>query len=579
MAGRLRIVVIVGAALAVLAGGTPAAAQETPAVSGTVVQAGTRLPLDGVCVEVVDLGDGSVRSATTDLAGRWRVPVPSGVHVVGFNTCAEPLPGWAAEFWRDAPSPAGAEPVVVGSSQRTGVDASLDRAGTIEGTVVDEATTGPIAEICVLAIGLDTGYFVVGRTEASGAYALTTVRPGRSIVFFFDCRDPGLYVAEIYDGLRPATGEGTEPTELIVREGEVIEGVDAALLLGGAITGTALAAHTGQGAPFVCVAAYPVDSELPSVVSLTGLAPSGTPGGFHLAGVPAGEYHVEVHSALCGDDGYRDQWHGGGSARSFADRVRVDAGAETVLGDTTLELLPTISHACGTSSGTRFPDVDPYGVHTPAIECLAGYGITAGRANGSYGPAAPVRRDQMASFVARTLMAAGVDLPGEPPDAFDDDGTSVHEHAINQLAAIDVVRGSAPRRFDPAATVPRGQMTTFLVRAYEHATGTPLRAGRNHFTDDDGHAHEASINKAATAAFTAGQTPTTFNPARVVTRDQMATFLARLLDRAQRDLYHATFTQPRASAAGATTSTSAAALDPRALVRPWYADLVDTGRS
>jgi hypothetical protein len=130
----------------------------------------------------------------------------------------------------------------------------------------------------------------------------------------------------------------------------------------------------------------------------------------------------------------------------------------------------------------------------------------------------------------------GVDLPVRPADAFGDDEGNVHELAIDQLADLGVVTGVAPGRFDPLGTMTRAQMASFVVRAYETATGNELRVVRDVFTDDGGSVHERSINRAATAGLAVGRTTTTYRTTETVSREQMATFLARLLDRVQRDL-------------------------------------------
>src|SRR3546814_1431003 len=83
------------------------------------------------------------------------------------------------------------------------------------------------------------------------------------------------------------------------------------------------------------------------------------------------------------------------------------------------------------------------------------------------GPGMPVTRAQMASFIARLIEAAGGELPEDPPEAFDDDEGSVHEHSIDRLAAVGIVEGRSGRTFEPSAMVTRAQMASFLVRAYE----------------------------------------------------------------------------------------------------------------
>jgi hypothetical protein len=134
----------------------------------------------------------------------------------------------------------------------------------------------------------------------------------------------------------------------------------------------------------------------------------------------------------------------------------------------------------------------------------------------------------MATFIANAVEAAGAELPAGP-DSFDDDNSSVHELAINRLAAVGIVRGVGVRRYDPNGSVTREQMATFLVRAFEYVTQTALVPGPNAFDDDDGSLHERSINAAAAAGFASGVGARLFAPAADVRRDQMATFVVRWL--------------------------------------------------
>jgi hypothetical protein len=59
----------------------------------------------------------------------------------------------------------------------------------------------------------------------------------------------------------------------------------------------------------------------------------------------------------------------------------------------------------------------------------------------------------MAACLARTIVQSGGSLPAAPPDAFGDDNGSVHETAINQLAAVGISRGKGRGRYDPAGIV------------------------------------------------------------------------------------------------------------------------------
>ena len=147
-------------------------------------------------------------------------------------------------------------------------------------------------------------------------------------------------------------------------------------------------------------------------------------------------------------------------------------------------------------------------------------GITKGCGPGKYCPNANVRRDEMASFLARAL-----DLSGAAPNAFTDDEGNTHELKINLIAREGITTGCAPSKYCPADSVRRDQMASFLARALD-LSGTAPDA----FTDDEGNTHEQKINLVAQAGLTTGCTPTTYCPTSNVTRGQMAAFLRRAFE-------------------------------------------------
>jgi hypothetical protein len=197
------------------------------------------------------------------------------------------------------------------------------------------------------------------------------------------------------------------------------------------------------------------------------------------------------------------------------------------------QLAPTrsIEGACPAGvPDAGFTDIVSSQPHGTAIDCVAWWEITTGVSTGRYDPAGSVTRAQMATFVARLLERLGYPLPAAPADYFDDDGGSVHEGAVNQLAAIGVVRGKAPRWYAPDERVTRAQMATFLVRAVELATGQPMLGGPDAFGDDDGDTHEANIDRLVETGLALGVAPGRYAPNTDVRREQMATFIARVLD-------------------------------------------------
>jgi subtilisin family serine protease len=169
--------------------------------------------------------------------------------------------------------------------------------------------------------------------------------------------------------------------------------------------------------------------------------------------------------------------------------------------------------------------------HEHAINCVVWYGIARGVSSDRYAPELDVTRAQMASFVARLVERSGRELDGSG-DHFDDVSEhNPHRENINKLANAGIVSGTGPRTYQPGAPVRRDQMASFLVRAYEFAAGERLAASRNYFGDTAGNPHRDNINKAAEAGFASGFADGTYRPALAVRRDQMGSFIARTLDR------------------------------------------------
>jgi hypothetical protein len=155
------------------------------------------------------------------------------------------------------------------------------------------------------------------------------------------------------------------------------------------------------------------------------------------------------------------------------------------------------------------------------IDWLYFTGITTGCTPTRYCPDASVTRGQMASFLVRAL-----DLPSTTTDFFTDDNGSTHEVNINRVAAAGITSGCTPTTYCPDADVSRAQMASFLARAFALPSTTT-----DFFTDDNGTTHEANINRVAAAGITKGCTATTYCPKADVSRGQMAAFLHRALTR------------------------------------------------
>lgn len=139
-----------------------------------------------------------------------------------------------------------------------------------------------------------------------------------------------------------------------------------------------------------------------------------------------------------------------------------------------------------------FSDVPDGGTFEEAISALAEAAIVDGTGDGTtYEPAAPVRRGEMAKFIANAIgfvtNASLVDSenPDDASNGADDtaefsdvDASGVFGPFINALAAEDVVIGS-DGLYQPGGLVSRAQMAAFVMRsaAYLDSVGLWLATG------------------------------------------------------------------------------------------------------
>ena len=172
---------------------------------------------------------------------------------------------------------------------------------------------------------------------------------------------------------------------------------------------------------------------------------------------------------------------------------------------------------------------DDWNIHETNINAIAALGITLGcnpPSNTKYCPDRSVTRGQMAAFLVRAFGYTATD-----DDAFLDDNGSIFEGDIDRLAAAGITQGCNPPvndRYCPDAAVTRAQMASFLTRAL---VLDALEDGP--FIDTATSIHRTAINAIAARGVTFGCNPPAndrYCPADLVTRAQMASFLARALE-------------------------------------------------
>ena len=139
----------------------------------------------------------------------------------------------------------------------------------------------------------------------------------------------------------------------------------------------------------------------------------------------------------------------------------------------------------------------------------------------------------LASLLALTLIGSGIAVADDhllPGGTFIDDNGNSHEGMIEAIAEIGVTTGCdvIGPQYCPDDFVTRAQMATFLDRAFDFPDATD-----DFFSDDNGNTHEESINNLAESGVTLGFPDGTFRPDETVSREQMASFIARSMELAQ----------------------------------------------
>lgn len=186
----------------------------------------------------------------------------------------------------------------------------------------------------------------------------------------------------------------------------------------------------------------------------------------------------------------------------------------------------------------RYSD-DDGSVHEPALTVLGAEGILEGTDcdTGKICPNDPIDRWTVAVWLVRAgefLSSVHYSTeyhernPVTVSQFADVDADDWRAPYVERLAEDGITTGckSEPARFCPDQQVKRGQMATFLTRAFGLEAATP--AG---FADTDESAHAANIDALAAAGITQGcaTDPLRFCPGQSVTRGQMASFLARTM--------------------------------------------------
>jgi hypothetical protein len=253
----------------------------------------------------------------TGANGKYEISgLTPGEYVVEFATPFDSALNYVVQFYSGASSFEAANPVAVAAGATVkAINAAMVHGGRIAGKVTAAAGGSPIAgvEVCAQNTASGSESFGCGETDPGGEYLLTGLAPG-SYKVGFRAAPGGGYAPQFYSGKStyasanevPATKEATT------------EGINAALVQGGRISGLVTVAATGKPLPgaFVCAL------NLPEEVTCTKTEPNGA---YTIAGLLAGNYDV----GFLAEPGFEEEFYNGVFSLNEATPVHVALGAAT----------------------------------------------------------------------------------------------------------------------------------------------------------------------------------------------------------------------------------------------------------
>lgn len=200
------------------------------------------------------------------------------------------------------------------------------------------------------------------------------------------------------------------------------------------------------------------------------------------------------------------------------------------------------------SGGNRFSDDDDTSFE-PYIDQIAEAGVTGGSADGTYRAGATVSREQMGSFLARTIsLLVEEGQPAAPPPlrtslftgaSFDaacpsdrvqsagytDTAEEPYRDAIDCVTHWEVMRGTQPDTFAPRTLPTRAQSATYAARLFDALGGTRPESVPDAYVDDNGNVHEDSANLLAAIGAAPVDENRWFRPQDAITVHELNGFL------------------------------------------------------
>jgi Carboxypeptidase regulatory-like domain len=298
-------------------------------IRGVVSSASGGQPIAGIEVCAYDAAEEAGlfgRCATTEAGGEYSISgLSSGEYLVEFSSPSGSGLNYVTQYYNGVASPEKATAVTVGpETVDIGIDARMSEGGQIGGEVTDASTSASIQgmSVCAYSKQSEVEIGACASTGQSGQYTIAGLPAGEYTVEFSSPSTGELdYVRQYFDGQSSAKAATLVP----VTVGATSSGVNAAMHMGGRVTGRVRSAATGPLADaLVCALSTPTEA--------VACALSSRNGEYAIAGVPAGSYVIGFDAAKP----YEVQYYNGQATYDRAQPVEVIVGADTAAVDATL---------------------------------------------------------------------------------------------------------------------------------------------------------------------------------------------------------------------------------------------------
>jgi len=497
-------------------------------ITGRVTGSSTKAALAGieVCSEPT-VGAYGRQCARTGSSGEYAIAgLATGEYRVEFLAPYGSALDYLSQYYDDRESSGEANSVAVTAGASTsGIDAAMTAGGAIDGKVTDFATKDALEGIYVcLELPKSTFFSTCTDTNADGEYSFLGLAGGEYRVEFESFEEG--YSTQYYDN----KGSASEADPVSVTTGVTTSSVDAAMVVGGEVTGTVTSAVTKAGIEDVEVCAQASGPE-----PFTRCADTGATGEYTISGLASGEYKIEFNPV--GQD-YLHQYYDGAESSSQAASVSVSAGSITTGIDAALPAGGEITGQVTSASGNA---------------ALAGIGVCAQGSSGGWIPACATSNAN-GEYTLEGLATGEYKIEFYP-----DDGTNYlaqyykDKSSFAQATPVSVTAGATTTAID-ASMVLGGQISGKTTNASTKAAIGGIEVCAEP-TDDELLLSQPCSTSGADGEYTilglpTGQYKVEFNPA--VAQNYLAQFYV-----GQSTYAEAT---PVSVTAGATTSTIDAAM-------------------